>query len=234
MVKGGKNDTKTNSAKSATAVTPPRKSTLGNNRSPPKSIKKSHQNQIKCYVPAPDIAIVRFTKPDGNQPAFLKPTLQALEEDDEKKDLCKIVFMTELRDPSGNNCALINTSSTGKEYTHDVMVVNLMGEAPKVVMSSLATAINDMTSQVKTMYQFGAPKFNNGGILKCENRPLSYYLMNDDCISLMKRFYEGTDIKDDFMENENRDAILTEVFGDKEHGMEVLNEIDDEEWELNY
>ena len=229
-----KSEAKSPSGKTTTTVSPPRKSTLGNNRSPSKLIKKSHQHQIKCFVPATDIAIVRFTKPDGNQPSFLKPTLQALEEDEGKKDECKIVFMTELRDPNGNNCAWINTSSTGKEYTHDIMIVNLMGESPKAVLSDIVKVINDVTLQVKTMYQYGAPKFNNGGIISCGNHSISHYLLDDDCVSLIKRFYEHTDTKDDFMGYEHRDAVLVEVFGDKEVGMDVIAGVTDEEWEIDY
>ena len=232
--KDQKGEAKSLPSKATTTASPPRKSTLGNNRSPSKLVKKSYQHQIKCVVPATDIAIVRFTKPDGNQPSFLKPTLQALEGDEGKKDECKMVFMTELRDPNGNNCAWINTSSTGKEYTHDVMIVNLMNESPKAVLNDIVKVINDVTGQVKSMYQYGAPKFNNGGIVSCEDRPLSYYLMDDDCVSVIKRFYEHTDTKEDFMEYELRDAVLVEVFGDKEVGMDVIMGVSDEDWEINY
>ena len=238
MAPSKKDSTKEKDPKQASPAklpsTPLRKSTLGNHSTPPKNIRKSHANQVKMYIPIPGIGITRATKPDGNSPAFFKPTALALQEDEEKKDECKMVFMSELRNPNGDNSALVNTSTTGKEYTHDIMVVNFIDEDPKTVLHSITKVLNDVTGSVKTMYQYGAPKFVNMGVIDSKNNPISHYLLDEDCITLIKRLYEGCDTKDEFMENPARDTILTEVFGGVKGGMSVIEEIDDMEWEMEY
>lgn len=234
MAKGNKENKQGPSAKSPS--TPQRKCTLGNHGTPPKNIRKSHANQVKMYIPVSGVGVIRVTKPDGNNPAFFKPTALALQEDEEKKDECKMVFMSELRHPNGDNSALVNTSTTGKEYTHDIIVVNFVDEDPKMVLYSVTKVLNDITNtnEVKTLYQYGAPKFTIGGVIENGDNSVSKYLLDEDCITLIKRLYEGCDTKEEFMENPARDTILGEVFGSSHKGLEIIENINGMEWEMEY
>ena len=58
--------------------------------------------------------------------------------------------------------------------------------------------------------------------------PLAHYLMNEDCVTVIKRTYEGCDTKEALMANEFRDDIIKAVFGDANIGFSAVEEIADE------
>lgn len=59
---------------------------------------------------------------------------------------------------------------------------------------------------------------------------LSYHLMDNDCLRIMKHVFADIDTKEDLLKNEQRDAILAAVFGSSEKGMNVVKNISEEEY----
>ncbi len=57
---------------------------------------------------------------------------------------------------------------------------------------------------------------------------LRNYLLNEDCISFIKRYWDSCDSKDALSNNEHRDAILKAVFGSVDEGWKVFGDITDD------
>ena len=59
-----------------------------------------------------------------------------------------------------------------------------------------------------------------------EPKPLNYYLMDKDCVAMLKKMYDGDDgsTKQDLMEYGD---LLTNFFGREEKGKKVLEAMDD-------
>jgi hypothetical protein len=86
---------------------------------------------------------------------------------------------------------------------------------------------------VKPSWQYGKPVFVNRGTATPPTIvPMSNYLMNEDCISFIKRFFEDCDTKESLSNNEHRDEILKEVFGSADEGWHALESISDESYEM--
>ena len=177
--------------------------------------------------------LVRSTKSDGNQPAFMPHTVTAMQDDNEAKKTIQLMFTTQLRNPNGDNTSLTHISNSGKEYTHDLFVVLLGKEKPIQAIDTFVKVLDELTDSVKSSYHYGAPKFNKGGVFHLD-KPVRYFLTDDDCVTLIKRLYDGCETLEDFMENEALEGILTEVFGSYEDGMEVVDKIDGYEWDTKY
>ena len=160
--------------------------------------------------------------------------ISAFEDDAKKKEECGIVFFTELRNPNGDNVPLATVSNTGKEYTYNVAVVCLEeGMTIREISDRYTSMLGVISNEVKDRYQYGVHPFINKGQVGADNRLASYYLQNEDCITLMKRYYGGCETKDDFEANEFRSTIVRNIWGDEATGMEVLQMISQDDW-YNY
>ena len=61
--------------------------------------------------------------------------------------------------------------------------------------------------------------------------PVSTYLLNNDCIHFIKRFYEECNMKEQLCNIKNCDSILVAVFGEADWGWSVLDAMKDEQCE---
>ena len=57
---------------------------------------------------------------------------------------------------------------------------------------------------------------------------MSKCLLNEDSLSLIKRYWNRCDSKDALSNNEHRNAILKAVFGSVDEGQKVLKDITDD------
>ena len=88
-------------------------------------------------------------------------------------------------------------------------------------IGDLVIMLNDVAcnSIVRPQCQYQVPFFFNRGRTTLPTIvSLSTYLLNDDCISFIKRFWENCESKDVLNSNEHRDVILKEVFGSADEG----------------
>jgi hypothetical protein len=65
-----------------------------------------------------------------------------------------------------------------------------------------------------------------------EPKPLNYYLMDKDCVAMLKKMYGGDNgsTKQDLMEYGD---LLTNFFGCEEKGKKVLEAVDDYIWDMS-
>ena len=61
---------------------------------------------------------------------------------------------------------------------------------------------------------------------------MSTYLLNNDCILFIKRFYEQCDTKEQLCNNDYRDTIFETVFGETDKGWSVLDAMTDDKYDL--
>ena len=81
-------------------------------------------------------------------------------------------------------------------------------------------------SIVRTQWQYQVPSFMNRGRATTPSIvPLSTYLLNDDCISFIKRIWKNCESKDALNNNEHRDIILKEVFWSADEGLLAVEKI---------
>jgi hypothetical protein len=220
----------------AKAVSPPRKSAI--DRSPLKTVKSS-KDQIVRYkeVGIEGVCLAFCYKPDGINPSYIAPIIRYLDDSEGDKAAGHIMFLAQLRDSTGANVPLQTPSATGKLYSTDVIVMSI--DDPRYTYFSaigdLVNVLNDAAhnSVVRPQWQFQVPNFvNRGRATPPTVVPLSTYLLNDDCISFIKRFWENCESKDALNNNEHRDVILKEVFGSADEGWQALENISEEAYEL--
>jgi hypothetical protein len=220
----------------AKAGTPPRKSTV--DRSPLKSGKSSKDQLVKYKeVGIQGVCLAFCFKPDGIGPSYISPITRYLEDAETEKVNGHILFLAQLRDPKGENTPLQTPSSSGKMYPTDVFVMSI--ERPNYpyfsAIGDLVRVLNEVAGNpiVKPSWQYGTPVFVNRGTATPPTIvPLSSYLLNEDCISFIKRFFEDCDSKESLSNNEHRDEILKEVFGSADEGWHALETISDEAYEM--
>ena len=102
-------------------------------------------------------------------------------------------------------------------YPTDVFVMSI--ERPNYpyfsAIGDLVRVLNEVAGNpiVKPSWQYGTPVFVNRGTATPPTIvPLSSYLLNEDCISFIKRFYEQCNVKEQLCNNEHCDTILEAVF----------------------
>ena len=231
---------KTSAAKgpSPKSASPPRKSGKANFSPLRGGTQGSSSHQVKySKTTIEGLFVAFFRKPDGVGPAFCKPNLRNLEECESKKEEACVLFTTERRDANdgGMYKKMVTTSSTGKEYTHDIAIISIEGTLLDIRTASnkLVKIMNKLSEELHDLYLYGAPKFVNKGEETSKDGipPVSDFLLGEDCLSLLKRLFSGCDTKDEFMDNEHRDSILEAVFGDMDVGMSVVEDINEEDWE---
>jgi hypothetical protein len=220
----------------AKSGTPPRKSTI--ERSPLKSGKSSKDQLVKYKeVEIEGVCLAFCFNPDGISPSFISPITSYLEDSEMEKSNGHILFLAQLRDANGENTPHQNSSLTGKVYPTDVFVMSI--ERPNYpyfsAIGDLVRVLNEVAGNpiVKPSWQYGKPVFVNRDTVTLPTVvPLSSYLLNEDCISFIKRFFEDCDTKESLSNNEHRDEILKEVFGSADEGWHAVENISDESYEM--
>jgi hypothetical protein len=219
----------------AKAFTPPRKSNA--NRSPLKFTKPAKDQQIRYReIGIPGICLSFAFKPDGVNSSFMEPLLRALDEDDAQKAAGHILFLTQARKTDGSNSIAQTPSMTGKLYPTDIIVVSVEDED-----KSFVAAVDDLVKvfhhvatgdNCRGSWQYSVPTVvNRGSAMPPSVPPMSTFLLNEDCISFIKRFYEECKTKEQLCKNEYRDTILEAVFGEADKGWSVLESMTDDQYE---
>ena len=209
---------------------PPRKAVPDRESSNRRSNKYENANQVKFKeVGIANIAVGMVYKADGKGPAFLGNILSHIENSKEKMNKCKLIFFSKLRKPDGSNEVYELANKQGNKYPFDVAVFcTLDGEYMTAASANFTRELNDIAKTVcAEEWKYGVPVFVHKGNAK-EILPVNHYILNDDCVVLIKKVYENCETKELFLKNEFKDDILTEVFGDAKIGMDVINCMDDD------
>ena len=181
-----------------------------------------------------DVAVAMFFKSNGTDPSYLGNILSFVKTDEQKLESCKATTFTYLRNPDGTNVAFQKANKSGNSYPVDICVISTDGEIPvSQACTNLAKTLGEIAkTECKAEFNYGIPVFiNKGDCTPPTVLPLCHYLMDYDCITVIKRIYEGAETKEELMENPERDNILKIVFGVANKGFEVLEGITDEIYE---
>lgn len=227
---------KSASAKPAKAASPVRKKTFNRESNKFKG-KVSNANQVRYRrVSSIDgLAVAHFLRSNGSDPAYTGSIFPNIESNTSHMSHCGITLITTLRNPNGTNEPLQKVNKAGNSYPVTVTVILTdEGVSLSQAASNIAkTMTNIAKNECKTEWNFGTPVFvNKGDASPPTLLPLSHYLVDFDCITVMKRIFEGTDTKDDMLnKNKDRDEILNMVFGDANKGFEVIENLEDSIYE---
>ena len=234
MAKGNLKDTNKGADSPKKIISPPRK-TVPNRESNRHVDRMSNANQVKYkQVGIENVAVGLIYKPDGKGPAFVGNILGHIESDTSKMEVCKLLFFTKLRKPDGSDEVHEVSNKQGNMYPFDVAVFcTLDGELMSAAVNNYTKQLNEVAkAECRNEWKYGVPFFVNKGNATPPNMPpLSTYLLNADCVLVMKRVFEGCDTKTELMNNEYRDEILKNVFGDATTGFNIIDEMDDEFYE---
>lgn len=227
MAPASKNNSKTQAA--ASNPSPLRKSKPNRSGGPPKL---SHANVLKYTLVggAQGLGVVRVLKPDMINNAFVGSILSYFKEDDERKEKCQVILLTELRNPDGTNEPMETTNKAGSKYPTEAIVICTDDDASvSAAVSALAQEMSSVAkNECKTDWKYGVPFFiNKGNATPPDVRPLSHYLMDYDCASVIRRCFENCEDKNALLNNPNKDTILGMIFGSVEAGNEAIDSIDD-------
>jgi hypothetical protein len=122
-------------------------------------------------------------------------------------------------------------------YPTDVIVMSIDDENKTFVsaVDDLIKVLHNVATSdnCRGSWQFSIPTFVNKGSATPPSVPaMSTYLLNEDCITFIKRFYEHSDTKEQLCNNEYRDDILEAVFGEADKGWTILEAMADDEYDL--
>lgn len=214
---------------------PPRKANPGSPNVKPYHQKTKSANQVMYKtVNMENVGIGYVMNKSGTAPAFLGQSLMYIEDDPQRKEHCKIYMMSKFRNTDGSNSFMETTSASGNTYNTDLVVFVADNE------TTLAQACINFSNvlceiarnECKDDWNYGIPTFVPKGNATPPNPPpLSFYLTNEDCITVIKGIYENCDTKDEFEANEFYDQIVHTVFGDLARGNEVIQGIPSELWD---
>jgi hypothetical protein len=189
-------------------------------------------NMIKAFeVGVENIGIGVILKPDGISPAFSGKILPNIEANTEYIEKCQIMLFSKLRNPDGSNDHIETPNKNGNMYPTDLVVFATNGETTLAqACFALAKTMNQVAkNECADDWKYGKPLFISKGVVSQQNTlPLSHYLLNEECITVIKRIYENCDTKDEFLNNEFKDDILETIFGNVNAGNEVVLEMIDE------
>jgi hypothetical protein len=210
---------------------PPRKTTV-KRQSNHHLDKLSSANMIKWKkVGVDDLAVAMIYKPDGTGPAFTGNITGHIENNPERMEFCKILMITHLRNPNGENEVLETENKQGNKYP-TVLVVISTNESVSIneAVWNLAKTMNNIAkNECEGEWKFGIPFFVNKGEATPQlSLPLSHYLLNEECVTVMKRIFENCDTKEELFNNDYTELILSTVFGDATVGNEIVSGIFDE------
>lgn len=211
--------------------TPPRKQETKRESTPHLDRLRS-ANQVKYKLVGIDrVAVGLIYKPDGIQPAFLGNILSHIEGNPSRMNHCKLMLMTQLRNPDGTNAVLETENKAGNKYPSDI-VVFATDDTTSIARAAFnlgSTLSSIAKNECRNDWKFGIPLFCSKGDATPPAEPsLAHYLLNEDCITVTKRVFEGCDTKEEFMNNEFRDMILETVFGNASNGLAVVEGMPEE------
>ena len=210
------------------SASPTRKKNPDRSGGPPKA---SHANCVRFkLVTIEGVAIGAIQKPDMRHDAFLGNTLSYFKDNDSRKEQCKLLLITQLRNPDGTNELLETANKAGNKYPTDIVVFDAGSDSaiPTAVTEFAREMSNVARNECRLDWKFGTPYFvNKGDATPMIRHPLSYYLLDLDCASVIRRIYENCTTKRELMNNPQKDSIFQEVFGSTEAGNEVMESIDD-------
>lgn len=213
------------------SLSPPRKTSV-KRESNHRLDKFNSANMIKWKkVGIDDIAVALILKPDGVGPAFTGNILGKIEEDPEKLEFCKIMIISNLRNPNGENEILETENKQGNKYPTQIVVISTDSSVPiNMAVWNLAKTMNNIAkNELEGEWKFGTPFFiNKGDATPIDDLPLSYYLLNEECITVIKRIYEKCDTKEELLANDYVEEILKSVFGDFDVGHDIVSGMFDE------
>lgn len=227
---------KSASAMPAKAASPARKKTFNRNLTSSRArYQVSNANQVRYRrVSSIDgLAVAHFLRSNGSDPAYTGSIFPNIESNTSHMSLCGITLITTLRNPNGTNEPLQKVNKAGNSYPVTITVILTdEGVSLSQAASNIAkTMTNIAKNECKTEWNFGTPVFvNKGDASPPTLLPLSHYLVDFDCITVMKRIFEGTDTKDDML-NKNKDGDVNMVFGDANKGFEVIENLEDSIYE---
>ena len=216
------------------AASPPRKAKT-NRKNTQYSIKTSRAEQVKFKSVGIDgVGLALIYKSNGTDFSFLGNCLSHLQSKEDKMELCKVTMFAKLRKPESNELLQTKPNKSGNSYPVDIVVFSTDGEINlNQACTNLAKTLGEIAKdECKTDFHYGIPIFMNKGDCSPPTvLPLSYYLLDYDCISVIKRIYEGADTKEELMANPQMKNILTIVFGEANKGFQVLEQIPEEVYE---
>ena len=234
----------TNNKRSTTATSqktsPPSPTKKG---SPPRKaiITRENRNgasshlQVKfSEVGIDDFCVAKVDKANGTDSAYMYPINRRLNADEAKKERGNLVYHTFMRKSKEEDELLETPSQKGTLYNTDVYILYTNGAiAFHQATANLTKVFNEIArDEAKDDFKYGTPSFVNKGDCTPPVTPcLQNFLLDKDCISVIKRIYQDTETKEALMENEYRDAILETVFGDCDVGLKIINALDDKDYE---
>ena len=209
---------------------PPRKTTP--NRESNRHVgKMANANQIKFKTVGIDgVALGLALKSDGSGPAFMGNIPGHIENNESRMDKCQLLFFTKLRKPDGSDEVHEVSNKQGNMYPFDIAVFcTVDGEDMVTAVNNYAKTLTEISKvECRTEWKYGVPVFlPKGNATPPDEPPLSTYLLNADCVIVIKRVFTGCDTKTDLMNNEHRNDILSQVFGDATVGFNVIDGMDD-------
>lgn len=229
MAKNNTSPKKTESPAKATP-SPPRKSSTNREKSV-RLDKLTSANMIKCFeVGIENVGIGVILKSDGQSPAFTGKILGFIEGNAEHMLQGQVMLFSKLRNPNGSNEHLETINKQGNKYPTDVVVFSTENQTLGGACHNLAKLMNSISkNECVEDWKFGTPMFVSKGVVpRVDVLPLSHYLLNEECVTVIKRIYENCDTKKAFLNNEYKDTILETVFGDHEYGNQIIDEIIEE------
>ena len=125
---------------------------------------------------------------------------------------------------------------TRKLYPTDVVVMSVEDEDRLFVaaVDDLVKVLHRVATSdnCRGSWQYSVPTFVNRGSATPPSVPaMSTYLLNEDCISFITRFYEECDTKEQLCNNEYRVTILEAVFGEADKGWPDLESMTEDQYE---
>jgi hypothetical protein len=209
------------------SASPTRKKKIDYSGGPPKLDKAS--GLVSKRTTAPGIVVVQALRPDGIRDAYLGNILEHIKQDNKRKEKCKIGFFTYLRDPKGDNMTLETADKSGNKYPTDVIVLIL--EDDTSIAAAVSHLANEMSSIAKTEcsddWKFGTSFFiNKGDATPSVPMPLSHYVMDYACASVIRRSYKNCKTKEALLSNVARAAIFEEIFGSDKVGVAAIESVD--------
>ena len=181
-------------------------------------------------VGIPNVALALFKKPSQKASSFLGNIPTFLEGSEDLQEECDIALITTLRDPDCD-VPLQVANKIGNMYPIEVVVLATGGtrDISKAAIELANTCTSIAKNECKAEWKYGIPVFlYKGDITPVKVLPLSHYIVSTDCVIVMKRIYEGITTKELFLQKDDRDLILKDVFGNVEHGLDVINKINEE------
>ena len=218
----------------STAVTPTRKSV---SRSRVIGINPNYANKVTVYETlVPEIAISIATKPkeaaDGTFTYFIKKGFESDDHGDDLADDWGVISILPRRNQGQNGAGYegVMPQHPGSKYDWKLFVhiledhTTLEGAGKKLARGLTKFTQNKRLSGMETPEQYA---------FKCVDsearRPLSFFLLDCDCIQMLKKIHGERDFEDVLADT----GILNQFFETAEKGQEVLSEMGEEEWLLD-